>query len=77
MDVAPSLERLRERVRVSFYDDVLGMTCIDCEALELVRGDQQQFNDEVRRFLRTHPGACGDDEQPRSRRLVLAPAPPS
>ena len=64
----PSRERALERVRVSIYDSVLGMTCLDCETVEIVRGETGQFNDEVRRFMRTHPGAC-EDVGPGGRRL--------
>lgn len=68
----PSEERALERVRVSIYDDVLGMTCLDCETVEIVRGDTAQFNDEVRRFMRTHPGACSSVEG-RPQRLRAVP----
>ena len=71
MELEPSMEHLLERVRVSFYDDVLGMTCMECEALELVRGDPRQFDDEVRRFLRTHPGACAQLTPGTTRRFHL------
>jgi hypothetical protein len=76
MRAEPSRERLLERVRVSFYDDVLGMTCMECSALEIVRGEPSQFDDEVRRFLRTHPGACDNLEHGRTRRLVAVPSSP-
>jgi hypothetical protein len=68
----PSQERALDRVRVSVHDAVLGMTCLDCEAVEIVRGDTSQFNDEVRRFMRTHPGACAPAE-PAERRLSAVP----
>lgn len=69
----PSREHLLDRVRTTFTDDVLGMTCLDCGTLEIVRGDPRQFNDEVHRFLRTHPGACAQLEQGSTRRLALVP----
>lgn len=72
MRLEPSAEKLLERVRVSFHDRVLGMTCMECDCLELVRGDPGQFNDEVRRFLRTHPGACDRLEPGRTRRSTMA-----
>lgn len=59
--VEPSHEHLLERVRVSIHDDVIGMTCLECTSLEIVRVDPKQFDDEVRRFLRTHPSACRPD----------------
>jgi hypothetical protein len=76
MRAEPSRERLLEQVRVSFYDEVLGMTCMECSALEIVRVEPSQFDDEVRRFLRTHPGACSNLEPGRPRRLVAVPSTP-
>lgn len=73
MTPEPSAEQLIERVRVSFYDRVLGMTCLHCASLELVHGDPDQFDDEVRRFLRTHPGACDQLSPAPTRRLRLVP----
>ena len=67
MKPEPSRERLLERVRVSFYDNVLGMNCLECATLEIVRGDPADFDDEVRRFLRTHPAACGAEQRPTRR----------
>jgi hypothetical protein len=69
----PSQERLLERVRVSFHDNVLGMTCLECTALEVVKADPSAFDDEVRRFLRTHPSACGDPDAARHLRAVPPP----
>jgi hypothetical protein len=71
--VEPSHENLLERVRVQFHEDVIGMTCLECEALELVRCDPSEFDDVVRRFLRTHPSACRDSESARHLRAVPEP----
>jgi hypothetical protein len=73
--VEPSREHLLERVRVSFHDDVIGMTCLECTALEIVRVDPAQFDDEVRRFLRTHPSACRPDPNDSARHLTSVPPP--
>jgi hypothetical protein len=69
----PSQQNLLERVRVHFYEDVIGMTCLECEAVEVLRSDPSEFDDEVRRFLRTHPSACRRTEG--SRHLHAIPIP--
>ena len=74
MKPEPSREHLLERVRISFYDEVLGMTCMDCGSLEIVRGDPRDFDDEVRRFLRTHPAACQHLQPGSTRRLATGEA---
>ena len=73
MKVEPSRENLLERVRVQFHENVIGMTCLECGALELVRCDPSEFDDVVRRFLRTHPSACRDSESARHLRAVPEP----
>jgi hypothetical protein len=70
----PSQQSLLERVRVSFHENVIGMTCLECEAVEVLRADPSEFDDEVRRFLRTHPSACADGD---ARHLRAVPAPRS
>jgi hypothetical protein len=69
----PSQQSLLERVRVHFHQSVIGMTCLECEAVEVLRSDPSEFDDEVRRFLRTHPSACRDDETARHLRAVPPP----
>jgi hypothetical protein len=69
MKPEPSRQNLLERVRVSFHANVIGMTCLECEAVEVLRADPSEFDDEVRRFLRTHPSACADGD-PRHLRAV-------
>jgi hypothetical protein len=69
----PSQQSLLERVRVSFHESVIGMTCLECEAVEVLRADPSEFDDEVRRFLRTHPSACRDDDAARHLRSVPSP----
>ena len=71
----PSREQLLERVRVSMHGNVIGMTCLDCTALEIITTEPGQFDDEVRRFLRTHPSACRPDAQGLLRHLSSVPAP--
>jgi hypothetical protein len=71
--VEPSRESLLERVRVSFFQSVIGMTCLECEAVEIIRADPSEFDDEVRRFLRTHPSACRDDDAARHLHAVPHP----
>ena len=73
MKVEPSRQNLLERVRVQFHENVIGMTCLDCEALDLVRCDPSEFDDVVRRFLRTHPSACRDGDETRHLRSVPSP----
>ena len=62
MKPEPSHQSLLERVRVHFFEDVIGMTCLECDSVEVLRSDPSGFDDEVRRFLRTHPSACRDDQ---------------
>jgi hypothetical protein len=69
----PSQQSLLERVRVSFHSDVIGMTCLECEALDVVKADPSEFDDVVRRFLRTHPSACSEGEAARHLRAVPRP----
>ena len=71
--VEPTRQTLLERVRVQFHENVIGMTCLECEAVEVLRTDPSEFDDEVRRFLRTHPSACHDGEAARQLRAVPAP----
>jgi hypothetical protein len=60
-------------VRVQFHQNVIGMTCLDCEAVEVLRADPSEFDDEVRRFLRTHPSACREGDAARHLRAVPPP----
>ena len=71
--VEPSQQSLLERVRVSFHGSVIGMTCLECEAVEVIRADPSEFDDEVRRFLRTHPSACADVESARHLQAIPTP----
>lgn len=70
---APSQQSLLERVRVHFHGSVIGMTCLECEAVEVLRSDPSEFDDEVRRFLRTHPSACHEDETAAHLRAIPSP----
>jgi hypothetical protein len=69
----PSQQSLLERVRVSFHQSVIGMTCLECETVEVLRADPSEFDDAVRRFLRTHPSACREDDAARHLRAVPIP----
>ena len=73
MKVEPSQQSLLERVRVSFYENVIGMTCLECEALEVIKAEPSEFDDEVRRFLRTHPSACGETDTARHLHAIPSP----
>ena len=73
MKPEPSHQSLLERVRVHFHGSVIGMTCLECEAVEVLRADPSEFDDEVRRFLRTHPSACREEEASRHLRSIPAP----
>ena len=73
MKPEPSQQSLLERVRVSFHENVIGMTCLECETVEVLRADPSEFDDEVRRFLRVHPSACGSGETARHLRAVPQP----
>ena len=72
MKPEPSRQNLLERVRVSFHENVIGMTCLECEALDVIKADPSEFDDVVHRFLRMHPSACADDT---SRHLRAVPSP--
>jgi hypothetical protein len=69
----PSQQNLLERVRVHFHEDVIGMTCLECEAVEVLRTDPSEFDDAVRRFLCTHPSACKDGDAGRHLRSIPTP----
>jgi hypothetical protein len=73
MKVEPSQQSLLERVKVSFHENVIGMTCLECETVEVIRADPSEFDDEVRRFLRTHPSACGDADPARHLHAIPTP----
>ena len=73
MKPEPSQQNLLERVRVHVHENVIGMTCLECEAVEVLRSDPSEFDDAVRRFLRTHPSACADGEAARHLRAVPQP----
>ncbi len=61
MTTQPPAEPI-EQVRISFEDEVLGITCKLCTSLELVRGDGGMFDEQIRRFLRRHPWTCDEGE---------------
>lgn len=71
--VEPSRQNLLERVRVQFHQNVIGMTCLECEALEVLRADPSEFDDAVRRFLCTHPSACHEADPLRHLHSIPSP----
>jgi hypothetical protein len=47
-----------QEVHVDLRPTALGLSCDRCGTVELVLQDSGDFDDHVKRFMRTHPTAC-------------------
>jgi hypothetical protein len=56
--VRPEETRFVQEVHVDARPSALRLSCDRCGSVELVLLDHTEFDDYVKRFMRTHPNAC-------------------
>jgi hypothetical protein len=56
-----------QEVHVEASSSALRLSCDRCEAVELVLLDDGEFDDHMKRFMRTHPHSCTLLDGPRTR----------